>query len=102
MKPSRELDALIAEKVMGWDAFDVGCANIPHYSTDITAAWDVVERFAQERKLHFTLSKTTIGVWRCTLDPEEDRDFSMGFMADAPTAPHAITLAALKAVGIEL
>lgn len=41
MKASVELDRLVAEKVMGisWDAY-----IIPPFSTDIRAAWLVVER----------------------------------------------------------
>lgn len=56
MKPGRELDALIAEKVMRWNREHDECGlppgvygsdNIqpfPHYSTDISAAWEVVEK----------------------------------------------------------
>lgn len=48
-----ELDALIAEKVMGyerweedlWVATSDGFADeLPHFSTDIAAAWEVVEK----------------------------------------------------------
>lgn len=68
MKAGRELDALIAEKVMGWKnevafadaksledhmgsykshvrAEDFPVSDLlPHYSTDIAAAWDVVQK----------------------------------------------------------
>jgi hypothetical protein len=69
MEPGRELDALIAEKVMGWTDFSpidpkydhsVGVNGyrrnfarrpnkereepIPLYSSDISAAWEVVEK----------------------------------------------------------
>ncbi len=54
----RELDALVAERVMGWkrptkkrdvtwyraDGSGCGAENIPHYSTDISVAWQVVEK----------------------------------------------------------
>lgn len=60
MKPGRELDALVAEKVMGlpkpyetrpggdWvynvqDSF-VPVRTLKRYSTDISAAWEVVEK----------------------------------------------------------
>ena len=55
MKAGRELDALVAEKVMG---FPVKIGDItgepyhaqfgysmPNYSTDIAAAWEVLEKF---------------------------------------------------------
>ena len=69
MEPSRELDALVAEKVMGWETvnnkagipvsgFDwVGhnpktqsstvWSYVPDYSTDISAAWEVVEKLSR-------------------------------------------------------
>jgi hypothetical protein len=56
MKPGRELDALVAEKVMGmshkemWgindyreDGSPVYMPDFPSYSEDIHAAWEVVE-----------------------------------------------------------
>jgi len=71
MKPGRELDALVAEKVMGWVEFspidptiDFGVHGkyrwnyakdpkdgkqkpIPWYSEDIAAAWEVVEKMLE-------------------------------------------------------
>ncbi|PZD95205.1 hypothetical protein DNH61_11640 [Paenibacillus sambharensis] len=62
MEPGRELDALVAEKVLGWKQCSVeGTAKIAYgkpsdfrdheprvrigdYSTDIAAAWEVVEK----------------------------------------------------------
>lgn len=54
MKPGRELDDLVARKVMGWtytrveDGFGhppgKGFERIPLYSTDIAAAWEVAEK----------------------------------------------------------
>lgn len=63
----RELDALIAEKVMGWTDLEVGLHSgilkqlgkkpdrtfdstmsvVPRYSEDIGAAWQVVEKLAR-------------------------------------------------------
>jgi len=67
MNPGRELDALVAEKVMGWkqveefaemfdrEGFLLGTttwrddegdpAFLPEYSTDISATWEVIEKF---------------------------------------------------------
>jgi hypothetical protein len=131
MKPGRELDALIAEKVMGWDfahnfklcdnrAFkrcsnclgiisegnplDPRCLGFPHYSTNIEAAWKVVE-LLQLFKIQQTdktdgmtacvqLWQDSNGVW--TIGDWQDQLF---VLAEGDTAPHAICLAALKIVG---
>ena len=64
MKAGRELDALIAEKVMGWRRTTIWVANeetecligpdgiryynqYPHYSTNIADAWKVVEKMGK-------------------------------------------------------
>jgi hypothetical protein len=116
----RELDALVAEKVMGWiigyplaDAPDgmpprpPGDTRshydypvlVPAYSTDITAAWQVVEKM-EDLGYH----------WRfANVIPSSDPIvYTMKFMrmdTDAKetefTAPLAICRAALKAVEVE-
>jgi hypothetical protein len=123
MKPGRELDALIAEKVMGYPAFakqvleqlgahllgegehehclvcgrgiDGTLECLPYYSTDISAAWEVVEKAGLLKR--FTLEQTDHGweVW--------DRNEVSGddLIAGGLSAPHAICLAALKAVGVD-
>lgn len=142
MNIGRELDALVAEKVMGWTREGAGwhtkpwhrpskdypgsiindwdskgehdflvipnahsgisnrvsfcgCegdAEIPHYSTSIAAAWEIVEKlnsteFVLERwpELQFTVRSTFI----------RGENFSV-----ANSAPHSICLAALKAMGV--
>ena len=101
MKPGPELDALIAEKVMGWKLsryfWDTGTGKIaiertPKYSTSIQAAWDVVEKL--EGELHF---KRKDDKWSVFLMGAE---VWAGSTQD--TLPHAICLAALKAVGYDL
>jgi hypothetical protein len=48
MEAGREMDALVAEKVMGYERvpdikpYGFGDAWLQHYSTDIAAAWQVV------------------------------------------------------------
>lgn len=109
MKPGRELDALIAEKAMGMRVADwvtgethavtSGIAalrlsefqqnRIPHYSTDIKAAWEVLDKLRTKFKVRFEMdpdlcelrSKTTKEIVHC----------ENGF-----TIMHAICLAALK------
>lgn len=119
LKPGPELDALIAEKVMGLSLFQRERKSssgvrwkerliddpwkrrpIPAYSTSISAAWEVVE-------------KLFIDGWKMELEASaflgEDRGgagvrFSCRSQvrgrhsASAPTAPMAICLAALRVV----
>jgi hypothetical protein len=72
----------------------------PPYSTEIAAAWKVVEKAAEGQ---------FIEVYNAVLDPqakEMDWNCRIGkngeFEASAKTAPHAICLAALKACGVEV
>lgn len=113
--PGRKLDALIAEKVMGYpdklkaDKYDnvyrksgdswIATA-IPNYSTEIAAAWEVVEKM---RLQGFFTSVTDL-----SLDSGIE-DWSWSFVDiktgsrrynGRGTAPHAICLAALKAKGV--
>lgn len=109
MKPGRELDALVAEKVMGWKSVEHrfedpfhrwdGIApehgshrfTVPDFSTDIAAAWEVVEKL---NDLILERDVTAEGTrYNVVID---------GIETWAETAPHAICLAALKAVGHQL
>lgn len=108
-KPSRELDAWVAEKVMGkqvrnyWvidgfhnDGRPHSQCPVEHYSSDIAAAWEVVEKLTDQSKPHFELSKGYEGWWHVGFDL--DRPFKR-VIAKADTAPLAICLAALKSIG---
>lgn len=119
MGPGRELDVLIAERVMGDDLsfrpadrledgikpgaifYDVQPEPRP-YSTDIACAWEVVEKFTD---LCFSLSKVG-DEWECELDSNDGKFLQNGptvhVFGSGETAPHAICLAALKAVGVGL
>ena len=122
MEAGRELDTLVAEKVMGWEATadglywdarqkrtrlvlgsaiakkreEMGIENGPGFvfapSTDIAAAWEVVEK-ADLWSLYGSIGD---GPYRACIQ-FEDRE---GLMT-ADTAPLAICLAALKAVSQE-
>ncbi len=88
MRPGRELDALIAEEVMGDKRLP---AVRPGYSTNISSAWRVVERL---RDLHPDgWVNLMVGVgdgWHVSVSTgDQERG------ANASTAPHAICLAAL-------
>ena len=108
MTPGRELDALVAEKVMGWkragmkwedqNGKDTGWFLTEHGSqecdpfspsTDISPALQVVEKVGNV-KMEFLDDGR--GYW-C--------EFRGRGEVHAPTAPHAICLAALKACGVE-
>lgn len=126
MKPGRELDALIAEKVMGWtfnhcfeqcsnkafqrcnycletttemDPLDPKCLGYKPYSTDISAAWEVVEKFKWIRLMH-----GHSGYWSVLIriysgsSLLEKKEVIISEIDRCKTFPHAICLAALKAV----
>lgn len=117
MTPGLELDALVAEKVMGWgrprpewvastpdspwvnpkDGLGYRPSEIALYSTDIAAAWEVVEKWKDGVQIfkagdHYT----------CALTVKRVPNHFQVISESAPTAPHAICLAALKAVGVEV
>lgn len=129
MQAGRELDALVAEKVMGWSlnahgewlnsdqsftgwhtneskydpCHNCGRSNLWHPSTSIEAAWEVVEKMGGV----FRMSTTLGGQYRVTFSDvtvdSYSEEYDVGRKYDkealADTAPHAICLAALKAVG---
>lgn len=113
MKPGRELDALVAEKVMGFHrASDgwfrtethpggvitaaVGHIDLPHYSINISAAWEVVEKLLETGSFsiyHYISAPES--KWRAQF-----LRAGSAHVAQAESAPRAICLAALKAFGI--
>lgn len=115
MTSGRELDALIAEKVMGWivahssegfyrwkpkpdnpNSYSEWQEGLPHYSTNIADAWHVVEKLKEYGNV--------VEV-KCFRSGSVDVQVRGGNINDirgagnADTAPLAICLAALKAVG---
>ena len=121
---NRELDALVAEKVMGfqlnnkvvdWLAYPIrnGVVDyfeptiVPHYSTDIAAAWLVVDHFAdtgQEVSVSYIVRSDNhnnlVGSWVCDVGPGNGLRFVLTVAAES--APLAICLAALRAAGVEV
>jgi hypothetical protein len=137
MEAGREMDALVAEKVMGWTFCDYSMPGtpweftdppeerisigvglepgtrrrnrIPNYSTSISAAWEVVEKFRQRQWKIQVIGHEWYdgGLWECVLldalNSERGRaldrqvhDGKSGW--PEPSAPLAICRAALKAV----
>lgn len=127
MNPGRDLDAIVAEKVMGCSTKKDGhmlagivvgerlvcnCEKGEHntnprfpnygvkdYSTDISAAWEVVEKVRPSfSEIWIGRSDTEMSAhWKCSIQKMDSN-----YEATADTAPHAICLAALKAVGVEV
>jgi hypothetical protein len=114
VNPGRELDALVAEKVMGlpkpWQKYMIedgardwfyergldsyGMSKhhrVPSFSTDIADAWAVVERL-KDTHYNFQLENDQgeIEPWIACFGQKS---------AVSSSAPHAICLAALRTVG---
>jgi len=121
MEPGPELDRLVAEKVMGWrrrshkfsqnawewynpeipDPYhnkDFVCndVDLPKFSTDIAAAWKVVNRLRE--KQFDIMIKTLKDRWEVLIS---DPDKILDWYATAPELPLAICRAALLAVSAE-
>jgi len=114
---SREIDALVAEKVMGFshDKIDLlkrlskdnpnweedypheYCPFLPFYSTSIEAAWELY--------LHFIREGFNVLVGYCHVDKgyysELDRGLNNFEVKECESAPMSIALVSLKAVGHE-
>ena len=115
MKAGQELDALVAEKVIGWQwnvdrsAFfppglhpmsNIFGHKVPQYSENIAEAWLVVEKLVKSG-FHFLLLKSADSgrsIATFYLGPEDRSDTSKS----ADEAPHAICLAALEALRYEV
>ena len=126
MKVGPELDALVAEKVMGWEKDcpeaagwwegsqyavsnenglpargEDGDADRWRPSEDIGQAWEVVEKMKTDTEPWpgtICRQKNSLGIWEWYVELGEAGDA----FASSQSAPHAICLAALKAVGVEL
>lgn len=112
MKPGRELDKLIAERVMGLDVSNpsspMSCDvchkdyyfedSIKPYSTDIAAAWEVVEKLIQQ-EIYFEFRSD----YAYSVSGYDGHNAMRMSNCDASgeSFPHAICLAALKAIAPE-
>ncbi len=134
MPAGRECDALVAEKVMGYTLselslpaypkyklFDIESGEfsgyvkeVPHYSTDIAAAWQVVEQvtktqcddtgsfyvFKIVKKHHKWCTYIKHPLWS-GIHSELGKNYEM-YQAYADTAPLAICRCALKVMGVNI
>ena len=94
---SREIDVLVARIIFGMTDFEVNLDGymIKNYSTDIAAAWEIPPMIKDSE--HFYVSRMIDGKWAAQFCPLGNHIAR----AEADTAPMAICLAALKAVGYE-
>ena len=112
MKPGPELDALVAKGVMGWNwQIDSPTAHLRYCtvptkkmpdtrrlfspSTDIAAAWEVVEHWTNDGGWFVMTFRHFDNDWYCSLG-KHDNDVI------ADTMPLAVCLSALKAAGEDI
>jgi hypothetical protein len=75
--------------------------GFPRYSTDIAAAWEVVEKLTADHEFRFQADYYGPFVQFIRYAEDKNGDHP-DYSSSADTAPHAICLAALKAVGVEV
>lgn len=101
LQAGRELDALVAEKVM--NDIPGKALGSRHYSTDMAAAWEVVTWLQAKGWAVWIGNEGEDGTWTCLAGPPNPNvilpEVTAEIETDADTAPLAICLAALKAVG---
>lgn len=107
---NQEINEAVAEKVLGWIkppatsvlkpmwvAPPMGTVypELPNFCTDIADAWVIAEKYGYA----FQLTQS-LGEWTCTFVYKiNERGVGQYISANADTAPMAICLTALKAVG---
>lgn len=99
MTDLRQIDALVAEHVMGWaddgwprDPQGMGHENFPKYSSDISIAWEVVEKMRADLWNVTVYIQDTQG---CTM-----HKYNESYYLKADSIPLALCLAALKSKGV--
>lgn len=123
MPAGREMDALVAKKIFGKVRCQARChkrgvrgsmdgtycyaqpdspaqgANIPHYSTDISAAWEVVEKIRSSSGLSVIVEASVHpNEYICAIGAHHRGQWIESFRSAEAEAPLVICRAALKAV----
>lgn len=98
MKPSRELDILVATKVMGMPEDPDLWVWAPRYSLSLEAAWEVVEKMKDKG----FASAMVNGIAANHVIFQFYNALGKEIKKQAESAPHAICLAALKAMGVDV
>lgn len=107
----RKIDALVSQHIMNKVAYqsplgpwwenepdeEEPAHPLPRYSLDIAAAWQVVEKM-RERPVYVVVEPHP-DYWRAVV---YDENWYFVVSEHADTAPFAICLAALRAVGVEV
>ena len=122
MEVGRELDRLVAEKVMGWsvDASRIYCyppgriqcpdasrcpfidRKPPAYSTDAGAAWEIVQKLVRDGfASDISEYRTGAVVGFAPPDKRDGPDCKYKYVHGS-TISHAICLSALLAVGVDI
>lgn len=116
-KSLHEIDLLVATEIMGWrsminssgELVSVCCppywfpVSPPKYSSDIAAAWEVVEKLKYTTGNDGTFKLQFIKfLWICYWDHEDLLEGCETNYPHSVTAPLAICIAALKTKGIEV
>ena len=122
MEPGREMDAAVAEHVMGWEFKTPAyrhntCSNCGrpvsryawpscrrrdcHYSTDDDAAWAVVRAMVEKEYVvtvsYVPMTDGSRDGWASIEDSDENV-----FCYEASTLAEAVCVAALRALGVEI
>jgi len=105
----RDMDVMIAKNLFGWDGrretlkqlyVKRGVGQVPYYSTDIAAAWKIIDRLHDLRLIvtvrdDGTANSVLCEIFKPGLPKKEEVSYAHG-----GTAPRAICRAALKAVQV--
>ena len=118
MEAGRELDGLVAKMIMGYAVLDGACSGtiveemgpgikqqrlVSPYSTEMAAAWLVVEQ-VEQAGYRCALLHYERGTWGCCFYPREGRPVGYAPNSEpdaATTAPLAICLAAIEAIQVK-
>ncbi|MBY6273937.1 MAG: hypothetical protein CW346_17330 [Bacillaceae bacterium] len=73
--------------------------ELPRYSSDIAAAWQVVEKF-KERKLYMSVECVGDTGYHAVVYDEDGNHLTDAYSEEGPA--HAVCVAALRAVGVEV
>jgi hypothetical protein len=98
MPAGRELDALVAEKVMNYTTWAFG---VPRYSESIEAAWGVLEKILDlegKKETHLPVFSVQVSPYGCSAVLQVGAG-CVKVTSNAESAPLAICRAALKVVG---
>ncbi|MEK4360785.1 hypothetical protein NYE48_27650 [Paenibacillus sp. FSL M7-1455] len=102
----RERDAWVAEVVFGWKTLGDGRVRssdgfmiraIPEYTTDISAAWAIVEESARWGGMEIGCYASRSSRWHCVSTQTDTAPYQRRVSVTKDSAPEAIGLAAIIA-----